>query len=58
MGEETVIVLARRSIVDIPTALVALATVALLLKYKKLQEPVIVLAAAIIGIVVYPLLHP
>jgi chromate transporter len=52
-----VIVLAKRSIVDIPTALLALVTVALLLKFKKLSEPMIVAGAALIGLVAYPLLH-
>ena len=53
----SVIVLAKRSIVDIPTVLMALATVALLWKFKKMQEPVIVLGAALIGLAAYPLLH-
>lgn len=53
----SVIVIAKRSIVDIPTALMALATIAILWKYKKLQEPVIVLGAALLGLVLYPLLH-
>ncbi len=53
----SVIVLAKRSIVDLPTALMALATVAILWKYKKLQEPVIVLGAALLGLVLYPLLR-
>ncbi|WP_026035645.1 chromate transporter [Cupriavidus sp. BIS7] len=52
-----VIVLAKRSIVDIPTALLALVTVALLLKFKKLTEPMIVVGAALIGLVAYPMLH-
>jgi len=52
-----VIVLARRSIVDVPTALLAIVTLALLLRFRKLQEPVIVAAAAAIGLAVYPLLH-
>ena len=52
-----VIVLAKRSIVDVPTALLALATVLLLVKFKKLQEPVVVAGAALIGLVLYPLLH-
>ncbi|AOY99662.1 chromate transporter [Cupriavidus sp. USMAHM13] len=52
-----VIVLAKRSIVDIPTVLLALVTVALLLKFKKLSEPVIVVGAALIGLAAYPLLH-
>ncbi|MDF3831811.1 chromate transporter [Cupriavidus basilensis] len=52
-----VIVLARRSIIDLPTVLLALVTVALLWKFKKLPEPVIVVGAALIGLVAYPLLH-
>ncbi|MGT2504836.1 chromate transporter [Cupriavidus basilensis] len=52
-----VIVLAKRSIVDLPTALLALVTVALLWKFKKLPEPVIVIGAALAGLVAYPLLH-
>ncbi len=54
----SVIVIARRSIVDLPTALIALATIALLWKFKKLQEPVVVAAAAMLGLLIYPLLHP
>ena len=52
-----VIVLAKRSIFDIPTALLALVTVLLLWKLKKLPEPVIVAGAALIGVVAFPLLH-
>jgi chromate transporter len=53
----SVIVIARRSIVDVPTALIALVTIALLWKFKKLQEPVVVAAAAILGLLIYPLVH-
>ena len=53
----SVIVIAKRSLVDVPTVLLALAVTALLWKYKKLQEPYVVLAAAVFGLVVYPLLH-
>lgn len=52
-----VIVLAKRSIVDVPTALLALVTVALLLRFKKLSEPMVVAGAAAIGLIAYPLLH-
>nr|WP_232431318.1 chromate transporter [Cupriavidus sp. UYPR2.512] len=52
-----VIVLARRSIIDVPTVLLALVTVALLWKFKKLPEPVIVIGAALVGLAAYPLLH-
>jgi chromate transporter len=53
----SVLVIAKRSIVDIPTALIAVATVLLLWRFRKLQEPVIVTAAALFGLVAYPLLH-
>lgn len=53
----SVVVIAQRSIIDIPSALLALATAALLWKFKRLPEPVIVIGAALIGIVVYPLLR-
>ena len=48
-----VVVLGKRSIIDVPTILLALITVALLWKFKKLPEPVIVAAAAVIGLLVY-----
>jgi chromate transporter len=53
----SVIVIAKRSIVDIPTALMALTTVVILWRYKKLQEPVVVIGAALIGMALYPILH-
>jgi len=54
----SVIVIAKRSIVDVPTAVMALLTIAILWKYKKLQEPVVVASAALIGLLLYPLTHP
>lgn len=54
----SVIVIARRSIIDLPTVVIAAVTVLLLWRFKKLQEPVVVGAAAIVGLVIYPLLHP
>nr|WP_229445819.1 chromate transporter [Massilia sp. LC238] len=51
----SVVVIAKRTIVDTPTAVVALVTIVLLWKFKKLQEPVIVIAAAVTGVIVYPL---
>ncbi|MTW09147.1 chromate efflux transporter [Pseudoduganella eburnea] len=54
----SVIVIAKRSIFDVPTALVALATAALLWKYTKLPEPVIVAGAALFGLAAFPLIHP
>ncbi|MCY9667414.1 chromate transporter [Paenibacillus alginolyticus] len=52
-----VFVLGKRSIIDIPTLLFALITLFLLWKVKKASEPVIVLGAAILGLIVYPLTH-
>lgn len=45
----SVVVIATRSIVDIPSALIALASILGLIYIKKLQEPYIILAAAIVG---------
>lgn len=52
-----VIVLAERSIVDVATALIAAATVGLLWRFKKLPEPIVVAAAAIVGLVAFQRLH-
>jgi len=46
-----VIIIANRSIVDIPTALISMGTVGLLIFTKKLQEPYIIGIAAIIGFI-------
>ena len=53
----SVIVIAKRSVVDWPTALIALATVLLLWRFRKLPEPVIVVAAGLIGLALYPIVH-
>jgi len=53
----SVVVIARRSLVDLPTAAMALAVIVLLWRFKKLQEPVIVAGAAALGLLLYPLLH-
>ncbi|CAN5334373.1 hypothetical protein BH20BAC1_BH20BAC1_17490 [soil metagenome] len=47
----SVIVIAIRTIKDIPTALIAIAAIMILLKTKKIKEPHIILVAAIIGLV-------
>jgi chromate transporter len=52
-----VVVLGRRSIVDIPTVLIFLATVGLVWKVKKIPEPVIVLGAAVLGLIIYPMVQ-
>lgn len=56
-----VLVLGRRTIFgnswnpEIPKIMILLVTLGLLLKFKKLPEPVIILAAAIVGLCVFPL---
>jgi chromate transporter len=52
-----VIVIGERSITDWITAGLAVITVVVLWRFKKLPEPVIVAAAALIGLVVFPLVH-
>lgn len=52
-----VIVLGKRSITDIPTLLFAAVTLLLLWRVKKVSEPFIVLGAALLGLVIYPLTH-
>src|SRR5262245_54268167 len=51
-----VVVLAIRAIYDVPTALIALADLAVLWRYK-LPEPVLVVAAGAIGLLVWPLMR-
>ena len=46
-----VIVIAIRTIKDIPTAIIALSTIIILLRTKKVKEPHIILVAAVIGLV-------
>jgi chromate transporter len=45
-----VIIIAQKSITDIPTAIIAIATIFVLLYSKKMQEPYIILTAAVLGI--------
>lgn len=47
-----VLVLGKRTLTDIPTVMIALTTAALLFKFKKLQEPFVILAAAIFGLAI------
>ena len=54
-----VVVIGQRSITDGATALLAGVTVAVLWRFKKTPEPLVVMVAAAIGVVVYPLMnHP
>jgi chromate transporter len=47
-----VIVLARRSVTDLPTSLIALATLLLLFRWK-IPEPVLIVGSAAIGLVLW-----
>ncbi len=46
----SVFVIAKRSIVDIPTSIIAIITILTLIYFKKLQEPYIILIAAVCGL--------
>lgn len=48
----SVIVIAKRSIIDFPTVLIAFLSIFALLYIKKIQEPYIILIAAILGIII------
>src|SRR6266496_4500084 len=50
-----VIVLGKRQFTDIPSVIIALVTLATLWKTKKLPEPVIIAAAAVAGLIAFPL---
>jgi chromate transporter len=45
-------VLGRRALTDLPTVLIALGTLGLLLKFRKIQEPLLIVGAGIVGFVI------
>jgi chromate transporter len=47
------LVLGRRAIIDIPTALIALTTFALLSRVKKAPEPLVILGAGVVGFILH-----
>jgi chromate transporter len=47
-----VLVLGKRTLTDLPTILIAITTAAVLFRFRKLQEPFIILLAAAIGIII------
>jgi chromate transporter len=51
-----VIVLGQRSLIDWVTVALALVTVAVLWKFKKIPEPAVIVVAALAGLVLYPLM--
>lgn len=45
-------VLGRRAVIDLPTALIAVVTLVLLLRVRKIPEPLVIVGAGVVGIVV------
>ena len=45
------VILGRRALMDVPTILIALVTLTLLLAARKIPEPVLIVAAGLIGLV-------
>ena len=52
-----VIVLGKRSIIDLPTVLIMVVSLLTLWKLKQIPEPVIVALAAVAGLIVYPMVR-
>jgi len=50
------VVLGRRAIVDVPTAAVGAVTVVLLIKAKKIPEPILIIAAGVAGLILQHML--
>jgi chromate transporter len=46
-------VLGRRALVDLPTVFIGVATLAILLKLKKIPEPLVILAAGVVGLLLH-----
>jgi chromate transporter len=46
-------ILARRSLIDLPTVMIGLATLAILMVTKKVPEPIVILAAGAIGVLLH-----
>jgi chromate transporter len=51
-----VVVLAQKAVYDLPTALIALASLAILLRWK-VQEPLLVTASGLVGLLIWPLVR-
>lgn len=52
-----VIVIGQRSITDVAAAALALVTVWVLWRFKKVPEPLVVVVAAVAGLVLYPFMN-
>jgi chromate transporter len=53
-----VLVLGRRAIVDVPTAALGAGSLALLLRWPRASEPLLLLAAAVVGITLRAVITP
>jgi chromate transporter len=47
-----VLVLGKRQLIDITSVVIAIVTIILLLQFKKIPEPIVILAAAIAGLII------
>ena len=47
------VILSRRALVDIPTVLIAVVSLAVLLNFRKVPEPVLILGAGVVGLIVH-----
>jgi chromate transporter len=47
-----VLVLAKRTLLDLPSVLIAVITASILFRFKKLQEPYVILIAAFVGLII------
>lgn len=52
-----VVVLGRRSVIDLPTILIAVTAYIILWRSKKVPEPILILLAAILGWIIHPLVR-
>ncbi|MGH8701887.1 MAG: chromate transporter, partial [Burkholderiales bacterium] len=51
-------VLGRRALIDVPTVLIALATLGLLIEFKKINEPLVIVAAGVAGLLLKAVTGP
>ena len=47
------VILSRRALVDVPTALIAVITFVVLLGFKRIPEPIVILAAGVVGVALH-----
>ena len=52
-GVTAAAVILRRALVDVPTVLIALITLGVLLRFKEIPEPILIVAAGVARIVIH-----